>query len=65
MDVRINDVLQMKKKHPCGCAEFTVLRIGIDFKLRCNSCGHEVMLPRVKAEKNIKKIIRAEGEQGV
>lgn len=58
MDVRVNDVLVMKKTHPCGCKEFTVLRSGMDFKLRCNGCGHEIMIARSKAEKNIKKIQR-------
>ncbi len=60
MDVRIGDVLQMKKTHPCGGSSFLVLRSGMDFRLRCTKCGHEVMVPRVKAEKNIKKIIRDE-----
>lgn len=60
MDVRVKDVIKMKKPHPCGSYEFTVLRIGMDFKIKCNGCGHEVMLPRLKCEKNIKKIIRNE-----
>jgi hypothetical protein len=51
----------MKKDHPCGSREFLVLRAGMDFKLRCLGCGREVMVPRRKIEKNIKKIIR-EGE---
>lgn len=58
MDVQVGDLLQMKKKHPCGADSFKVLRIGMDFKIRCTGCGHEVMLPRVKCEKNIKKIVR-------
>ena len=58
MDVKIGDVLLMKKNHPCGCARFVVLRSGMDFKLRCEKCGHEVEVPRSKAEKNIKQIIR-------
>ena len=57
MDVRVGDVLRMKKPHPCGSLEFTVLRVGMDFKIRCNGCGREVMLPRKKAEKALKKII--------
>ncbi len=61
MDVRAGDRLQMKKDHPCGSREFLVLRAGMDFKLRCLGCGREVMVPRRKIEKNIKKIIR-EGE---
>ena len=58
MDVRPGDRLQMKKPHPCGGKEFLVLRAGMDFKIRCTTCGHEVMLPRLTCEKNIKKIIR-------
>ena len=50
----------MKKKHPCGADTFTVTRIGMDFKIKCDGCGHEVMLPRVKCEKNIKKVIKGE-----
>ena len=46
MDIHVGDVLKMKKNHPCGSSEWTVLRVGMDFKLRCQGCGHEVMLPR-------------------
>ena len=60
MDIAVGEKIFMKKQHPCGCSIFTVLRVGMDFKLKCDGCGHEVMLPRVKAEKNIKKIIREE-----
>ena len=63
MDVRIRDVQQLKKEHPCGSREWTVLRVGMDFKLRCLGCGHELMIPRSKAEKSIKKIIRTEESQ--
>lgn len=58
MDIRVGDKLEMKKPHPCGEKLFTVLRSGIDFRLRCNNCGREFLIPRVKAEKNIKKVIR-------
>ena len=58
MDVRVNDILLMKKSHPCGSKEFLVLRSGMDFKLRCCGCGHEIMIPRSKAEKNIRNISR-------
>lgn len=60
MDVRIGDLLELKKAHPCGSRQWQVLRVGMDFKLRCAGCGHELMIPRSKAEKNIKKIIRTE-----
>ena len=58
MNVRVNDKIEMKKTHPCGNKIFTVTRIGMDFKIKCDKCGREVMIPRSKAEKNIKKIIR-------
>ena len=60
MDVRVGDELVMKKAHPCGENRFEVLRSGIDFRLRCKKCGREVMVPRIKIKKNIKKIIREE-----
>lgn len=56
MDIKVGDTLLMKKNHPCGENRFLVLRIGMDFKLRCVKCGHEIMIPRAKAEKGIKKI---------
>ena len=58
MDIRIGDILQMKKHHPCGACRFIVLRSGMDFKLKCEGCGHEVSVPRAKAERNIKNVIR-------
>lgn len=60
MDVRVGDILELKKTHPCGSRQWQVLRVGMDFKLRCLGCGRELMLPRAKAEKGVKKIIREE-----
>ena len=57
MDVRVGDVLKMKKKHPCGSDKFLVTRVGMDFKIKCLTCGREVMAPRRKLEKNIKRVI--------
>ena len=63
MDVQLQDILTMKKDHPCGSRQWLVLRSGMDFRLRCLGCGHEVMLPRSKAEKNIRQITRAGVDQ--
>lgn len=60
MDVRVGDKLLMKKNHPCGENVFDVLRVGMDFRVRCVGCGREVMAPRSRIEKNIKKIMREE-----
>ncbi len=62
MDVRVGDIIEVKKKHPCGADTFSVLRVGMDFKIRCTGCNREVMTPRVKIEKSIKSIIRSDGE---
>jgi len=62
MDINRGDKLIMKKQHPCGCNQMLVLRSGMDFKLRCVKCGREFMVPRVKAEKNIKKVIREDSK---
>ena len=56
--VQVGDTILTRKKHPCGAASFEVLRVGMDFRIRCTGCGREVMLPRAKIEKNIKKVIK-------
>lgn len=60
MDIRLHDILVMKKAHPCGSDRWQVLRTGADFRLRCLGCGHELMTPRFKAEKNIRSVQRDE-----
>ena len=62
MYIKVNDIIVTKKEHPCKNNEFLVLRVGMDFKIRCTKCGREVMVPRSKIEKNIKKIITQDGE---
>lgn len=62
MDIRVNDELTLKKPHPCGCNRFLVLRVGMDFKIRCLSCSREMMLPRKRVEKSIKAVSR-DGEK--
>ena len=58
MDIQVGDVLEMKKSHPCGNHNWEVLRVGMDFKLRCLGCGREMMIARSKAEKSVKQIIK-------
>ena len=60
MDLKLHDILELKKQHPCGSRQWEVLRVGMDIKLRCLGCSHELMLPRRKAEKNIKRILPKE-----
>ena len=58
MDIQVGDIIEMKKTHPCGEKSFQVQRIGSDIKVKCLTCSREVIIPRVKLEKNIKKINR-------
>ena len=64
MDLKLHDIVEMKKEHPCGSRRWEVLRVGMDLKLRCCGCGHEVMAPRRKLEKSIKRMITEEESIG-
>lgn len=63
MELHLRDKVELKKQHPCGSNIWEVLRVGMDIKLRCTGCGHELMLPRRKVEKSIRKIITEEGRE--
>ena len=63
MDIRLGDILLMKKPHPCGEKRWRVLRVGMDFRLKCLGCGHEVLLPRSRAEKHIRAVQRESDEK--
>ena len=63
MDLRLHDKVELKKAHPCGSTQWEILRVGMDIKLRCQGCGHELLLPRSKAEKSIRKILSREEEK--
>ena len=59
MDIQVGDVITMKKQHPCGSREWEVVRIGADFRLKCQGCGHQIMIARPQAEKNIRQVKRS------
>ena len=60
MDLKLHQLVELKKTHPCGSRNWEVLRVGMDVKLRCQGCGHEVMAPRRKIAKCIKRILSKE-----
>lgn len=62
MELHLHDILELKKEHPCGSREWEVLRVGMDIKLRCLGCQHEVMAPRRKIEKAIRRVVQKGGE---
>ncbi len=57
MEFAVGDKVQMRKPHPCGGFEWEILRVGMDFRIKCIKCGHLVMLSRQKFEKGIKKLL--------
>ena len=61
MDLKLNQRVELKKQHPCGSNTWTIHRVGMDIKVRCDGCGHELMLPRSKFEKAVKCILSEEG----
>lgn len=60
MDLNLGDIVKLKKQHPCGSNEWEILRVGMDFRLKCLGCGHQIMLPRKQVEKNVRGVRRPE-----
>lgn len=56
MDIQVNDIVTLKKPHPCGSYDWEVLRTGADFRLKCVGCAHQLMITRTKLEKSIKHV---------
>ena len=60
MEYNLNDIVIMKKVHPCGSYDFEIVRLGADIKIKCVKCGRVIMLPRVEFNKKIKKVVNNE-----
>ena len=56
-DYQLGSIVVMKKAHPCGSNEWTIIRVGADIKIKCNACGRVIMLPRIDFNKKLKKVI--------
>jgi hypothetical protein len=61
-DFSLGDVVEMKKKHPCGSYHWQIWRTGMDIGIQCKKCGRKVMIPRRKFERHAKKIVEKAGE---
>lgn len=59
---QIGDIVQMKKKHPCGSQEWEVLQLGSDMRVKCQGCGRIVLIPRPKFLKGTKKVLNRDVE---
>ncbi|MGN1342724.1 MAG: DUF951 domain-containing protein [Bacilli bacterium] len=58
MEYNLNDIVIMKKVHPCGSNNFEIIRLGADIKIKCTKCGRVIMLPRVEFNKKMKKVVK-------
>ncbi|WP_274308654.1 DUF951 domain-containing protein [Solibacillus daqui] len=58
----LNDVVEMKKQHPCGTNAWKIIRLGADIRIKCEGCGHSVMIARREFEKKMKKVLNKSSE---
>jgi hypothetical protein len=63
-DLELGDVLQLRKTHPCGGAEWRVVRLGADIGLVCLTCARRVLLPRSTLQKRLKRMVRRARDEG-
>lgn len=56
LNYEVGDIVRLKKPHPCGSYEWEILRVGIDFKLKCIGCEHMIMVPRKTVEKSTRQL---------
>lgn len=63
MKLMIGDIVELKKKHPCGSKQWKILRAGMDFRIQCLGCNHQVMIARPNLEKSIKKVLPQDGAE--
>ena len=61
MEYGLNDIVEMKKQHPCGTNRWQITRMGADIKIKCLKCDNNIMMPRREFNKKIKKIIEKDG----
>ncbi|NLC69324.1 MAG: DUF951 domain-containing protein [Clostridiaceae bacterium] len=62
--IRLGDVVELKKPHPCGSKQWEITRTGADIRMKCLGCQHQVLIPRVKFEKSVKRIVGKDDGQG-
>ncbi|WP_062200891.1 DUF951 domain-containing protein [Massilibacterium senegalense] len=58
----LNDIVEMKKPHPCGSKQFKVIRVGADIRIKCVGCDHSIMMPRRDFVRKLKKVVEKASE---
>ena len=56
---KLNDIIELKKPHPCGSKQFRILRVGSEMRILCLGCGRDMVLDRIKLEKAVRRVISA------
>lgn len=59
----LGDIVEMKKKHPCGTSNWEIIRLGADIKIKCTGCQRIIMMPRSEFQKNVKKVVWTKEEE--
>lgn len=54
----LNDIVEMKKQHPCGSSTFQITRMGADIKIKCTECARTIMMTRRDFEKRMKRVVK-------
>lgn len=62
MEIKVGDVVQLKKKHPCGSDQWQVVRVGADIGIKCQKCQHRVLLERGVFERRVKSFLSKDAE---
>ncbi len=57
MEIKLGDVVRLKKKHPCGSYEWRVVRLGADIGIRCLKCQHRALLKRNVFERRVRAFV--------
>ncbi|MFT9598745.1 DUF951 domain-containing protein [Mesobacillus sp.] len=56
-EFQLNDVVEMKKPHPCGINKWKIIRLGMDIRIKCEGCQHSVLIPRKEFTRKVKKVL--------
>ena len=57
MEIKMGDVVRLKKKHPCGSNGWEVLQIGVDFRIKCLGCQRQILIDRMILERKVKSVV--------
>ncbi|WP_210367596.1 DUF951 domain-containing protein [Bacillus sp. REN3] len=61
-EFQLNDVVEMKKPHPCGTNKWRIIRLGMDIRIKCEGCQHSVLIPRKEFTRKVKKVLSRQEE---